>query len=929
VAGTEAEVEAEGEVEREWARPPFPTALEPAGGFIGRGADLAALESSWARAVQDAQRRVVLLGGDAGIGKTRLTGELARRLYDRGATVLYGRCYEENLVPYQPFVESIWRYVRSGSAEAMRAEVIRSGTMLTRLVPEIAVRCPNLPEPVRAEPGTERYLMFEAADALLVGLAQRAPLLLVLEDLHWADRPTLALLAHLAQAPEAAHLVILGTYRMGDVMDDHPLLTTAAGLRRAQLLDEVRLSGLGETEIGDLISAVWDTSPSPEFLARVQQETDGNPFFVQEICRHVGREGVTAVHFAAAGLGVPDDVKQVIRSRVGRLHPASGRALEAAAVIGRDFELDLLLAVTHIDEDDALDVLDQACQARLLLERSGSPGRYSFVHSLTREALYDSLSATRRARLHRRVAEAIEALRSDRLEDNLGTLAHHYAEAGTTTGQAVEYARRAGEQALAQLAHEEAVVQFERGLSLLRGHDAAECDLLLGLAEARRCAGDVPGAQAAFAEAGDLARKIGDAVRLARAAVGNFRGHVLARPTWHEPVIDLLEEALTALPDDDSVLRSRVLAALGLELFFTPDRRRGVTVSAAAVDMARRIADDEALAFALACRHTVISDPDHLTDRLAVADELIDVGGRVGNLELVLIGHIDCACDLLELAHVDEARAEAEVCDALVTELGQPVHRYFVVWLQSTLALLEGRFDDADALSHRALEIGLAADHPDAMVVWGSQAVVIGWQRGDLTHLVEPAERLMAELPDLKAFRSALALVMAMSGRTEAAEEQLDVVVSDLDEFSFTSNRVASMISLTEVARIVGRPDVAPAIYERLTPYAGTIGVISLSLSELGPVSRSLGALAAMSGDLDTAESHFDDALETSVRIGSPPHEARTCVDHARMLLRRREGDDLSRAAALLGRASTIASDLGMAGLLADIAGCSVELSRA
>jgi tetratricopeptide (TPR) repeat protein len=525
------------------------------------------------------------------------------------------------------------------------------------------------------------------------------------------------------------------------------------------------------------------------------------------------------------------------------------------------------------------------------------------------------------------VAEAIEARRGDELEDQLSALAYHYAEAGTELAKAVEYSRRAGDQALARLAHEEAATQFERGLALLSAQDRGRCDLLLGLAEARRRAGDVPGTEQAFADAGVIARSLGDAERLARAAVGSFRGHVLANPGWHEPAIALLEEALAALPDDDSVLRSRALAALSLELYFTPQQARGVTTSADAIAMARRTHDDEGLAFALACAHTAISDPDHLRERLEIATELVTVGERAGNPELALVGHVHRACDLLEPVRVDEARREADAASTIVEQLGQPMQRYFVIWLRSTLALLEGRFDDAELLAQDALEIGLASGHPDSMLVYGTQATILGWQRGDTSHLLEPARQLLDEFSSLSAWPAAVALVEATAGETEQARARLRAFVADLDGLDFSAIWVAALMALTEVARDTGERDVAGLLYERLAPYADTLCVVSLNLSELGPVSRSVGVLAALTGDFARAERHFQAALSASRRIGAPPHVARASVDYARMLLERVEADDAERARELLADAARTARELGMAGLLADIDTLSVVKS--
>jgi class 3 adenylate cyclase/tetratricopeptide (TPR) repeat protein len=901
-------------------RLPFPM-TPPAGvaPFVGRGDELAALRAPWERAVDTARRRVVLVGGDPGIGKSRLAAEFAAQVYDQGATVLYGRCYEENVVPYQPFVEAVEHYLRNGDPAEVRGELVRSGTFLERLVPDIRVRFPDLPEPVRAEPDTERYLMFEAVDALLGGITKRASLLLVIDDLHWADRPTLALLSHLARNTEAVPLVILGTYRVGEVIGDHPLRGTIADLRHDGVADEIVLTGMSEHEVGELIDATCDLELRPGFVPSVRRETDGNPFFVQEICSHVGELGTTAGAFTLDALGVPEGVKQVIGRRISRLPEGTERLLTTAAVIGRDFDLDLLVDVSGYDDDAALDSLERACTARLVEEVAGTVGRYSFVHALTREALYDSLSVTRRARLHRRVAETIEERHRDSLEDHYSALAFHYAAAGTDVPKAIEYAGRAGEQALTRLAHEDAAAQFERGLALLAEQDRSRCDLLLGLAEARRRAGDVRGSQSAFAEAGEIARMLGDAERLSRAAVGSFRGHVMANPEWHVPVIQLLEEALELLPDEDSTLRSRVLAALSLELYFTPQQARGVVISAQAIEMARRVGDDDALAFALACGHTALSDPGHLSARLTVSTELVDVGERAGNPELAYTGHVHRACDLLELSRVDDARRSARAAAEIVEDLGQPMQRYFVIWLQSTLALLEGRFDDADRLSKDALDIGIAADHPDAFVVWGTQAVVLGWQRGEIGHLVEPAQQLLEQFPELTAWPAAVALVEALAGLHDEAREKLRKVTADLDALDFDAIWVPALVALVEVSRIVDTPECAAPIYERLVPYAQTLCVVSLNLSEMGPVSRALGVLASLTGDDSRAELHFADALATSKRIGAPPHVARTHVDHARMLLSRRAQGDEQRARELLATARPLAEGMGMTGLIADI----------
>ena len=296
--------------------------------------------------------------------------------------MLFGRCYEENVVPYQPFVEAVEQYLRHGDPAEVRADIVRSGTLLARLVPDIGMRFPDLPEPIRAEPDTERYLMFEAVDALLGGIAKRAPLLLVLDDLHWADRPTLALLSHLARQIDAAPLVVLGTYRAARWSATIRCERIIADLRHDGVAEDIALAGLSEGEVGELIERRATSSRGPVSCTASARATAGNPFFVQEICSHVGETGATAGAFTLEALGVPEGVKQVIGRRIARLPEGTERLLTIGAVIGREFDLDLLVDVAGDDEDTALDLLDACVHGAA--RRGGRRPRSAATRSCTR-----------------------------------------------------------------------------------------------------------------------------------------------------------------------------------------------------------------------------------------------------------------------------------------------------------------------------------------------------------------------------------------------------------------------------------------------------------------------------------------------------------------------------------------------------------------
>ena len=366
--------------------------------------------------------RVVLLTGDPGIGKTRLVAEIARAAHEAGAFVLAGRSPQEALVPYQPFVEALRHYVLNVPFSQLRASAREYGSELARLVPELRRRAPDLPPPLEAEPETERYRLFEAVVGLLGEMSAQAPVLLVLDDLQWADRPTLLLLRHIARAPDHGRVLVLGAYRSTEARADG-FADALAELRRERLVTQIEVGGSrrggdrgarADARRGDALRVV---------LHALHEETEGNPFFIEEIVRHLAEAGVRADQADARVLqrfGLPEGVKDVIAQRLERLDMQAIEWLRVAAVIGRDFDAALLERVVNLDEDEFLNTLDEALAAGLVVEVPGRPGRYSFSHALIRETLYEGMSAPRRARTHRRVGEALEAAGADR---NLTALA--------------------------------------------------------------------------------------------------------------------------------------------------------------------------------------------------------------------------------------------------------------------------------------------------------------------------------------------------------------------------------------------------------------------------------------------------------------------------------------------------------------------------
>ena len=390
--------------------------------FVGRVSERAVLADSLKQAVAARRRRIVLLEGEAGIGKTTLVSSFARDAHADGAIVLYGRCDEDLSVPYQPWAEALDHLTRHLPESIVRAHVDARGADLSALVPALAARH-DLPPRRSTDPETERHLLFGAVVDLLERATTEQPLVLVLDDLHWVDRPSLQLLRHVIAAPSEMQLLLLATFRGTDVGAGHPLADARAALHREEGVERVALRGLDDLELLALMEASAGHSMDASEMAlrdELLAETDGNPFFAIEILRHLVETGAiteSGGHWVAQvdprTHGLPVSVREVIGRRVERLGVDATPALAAAAVVGREFELALVAGATDLAEAVLLDVIDSAVAAHIISEVPGAPDRFVFVHALIQHTLYDDLSAARRRRLHRRVAEALEAMPGD------------------------------------------------------------------------------------------------------------------------------------------------------------------------------------------------------------------------------------------------------------------------------------------------------------------------------------------------------------------------------------------------------------------------------------------------------------------------------------------------------------------------------------
>ena len=881
------------------------------GAFVGREDELAELDGGLDAAFEG-HGRLFLLAGDPGIGKSRLTEELMAHATARGAHVLVGRCWEAGGAPaYWPWVQSLRAYVRDGDAAALRSQLPSGAAQLAQIVPDLRLHFPELGSPAQLEPEAARFELFDATAEFLRRASQARPIVLVLDDLHAADAPSLLLLQFVARELGSSRMLVLGAYRDVDPVPGGPLLQTLAELAREPVTRRLSLAGLSRRELAEYVELTASPLASPGLVGALHEDTNGNPLFVTEIVRLLSVEGVTD----ESRLAIPQTVRDVISRRLTHLSAECNRVLLLASVLGREFELDTLALLDDAPGDEMLETLDEALAARVITDSPGNPGRLRFAHVLIRDTLYDGLTSVRRVRLHRQVVDAIEARHGDELGPHLAELAHH-ATAGRNAGKGLDYARRAGDRALALLAYEEAARLYGTAIATLRPDDRADdrtrCELLLTIADATSRAGNASGSRSALLEAAGIARRLGLPRQLASAAAEYGGRIVYARAGDDRWVLPLLEEALAALPDDELELRSGLLARLSAALRDEPSRTRRDALSREAVDLARRSGDPAALAYALDGRAIAILAPDTVTEVLVAGGELLEVAERIGDRERVVHAHMHRLGPQLMLGDVDGARAGLDAASRIADALRQPAHLWDVGAAHAMLALATGSMRQAEELVEWAFALGERAQPEMVVPVYRLQRHTLCDFRGGLEE-IEPAIReLVAERPARPVFRCVLAHIHMRLGLPAHARPALEeLTADDCAALPVDSEWLFGMSLLAEVSSALGDSGSASVVYALLSPWAA-LNVVDQCEGIRGSVARYLGLLATTTGRLDQAERHFEDALALNARMGVRPWLAHTQHDYAHMLLDRGGGGDRERARQLAGAALATYRELGM-----------------
>jgi class 3 adenylate cyclase/tetratricopeptide (TPR) repeat protein len=821
--------------------------------LVGRDQHIAAFTAQWNDAKAGAAG-LLLVGGQAGLGKTRFVSHCADIAHDSGALVLGGACSSDVEVPYEPLAMAF--RAASGLDDTLdMAMAARSGS-LARLFPG------SMSSPAETQPVLARVELFEAVAALVRRLSRSRPLMLVVEDLHWATAPTLLLLRHLIEEHDDQRLLIVGTYRDGDLDATHPMLDLLADLRNGARTQLTELALLTERDVVQLVTALAPAAPITRIAgiaATIRRESAGNPFFASELLHHLAITGQLERALGDSGdhrLPVPESIHEVLRQRLLRLPRGTQDLLTLAAVIGPAFNISLVADVAGEPVDDVLDVLESVARSGIVSEVGVDT--FAFVHAIVRNALLAELSASRLARAHRRVAEALEARGAEQFDE----LARHWQLAGVESN-ATKYIAKAAERDMVALAYESARTRFQQVIDLLQHDPNADVTqrarAYLGLAAAARAMGD-PAFRQMVTHAARLARAARSPALLAEAASLSVWLSFFVAEIADIELIELCEDALSGLADTDP-MRVRLLVALAAHLTFAPDPKQREELIDEAHDLAEHHGDPLLSATVLHAEFVCLWSPATLARRERVARDLGRLARATGDPHTEFLSGYFAAYCLAERGELEASEARLHQLASVVEVTRNEYFEFLLTRFLLTIDIFRSRGAQAqvDAFLQR-----FAATQVDAEPTWTVHTAVLAYQAGTMQQLVNPLQAMTAGTQS-RMWAAGLAVALLWAGDSTGAEEVLDRP----DEIPKTYFWLPVMQARAEVAAGLGRRDHCRQMFDELLPYRGCIGITGSGSSCFGLVTRTLGLLALALDELPTAIELLTEAVEQSSRIGT------------------------------------------------------------
>lgn len=883
--------------------------------LAGRGEELAALR----RTLEEARlgsAQLALVGGEPGIGKTRLVAEFADGAAACGVDVLVGRCVDGPGVSYQPFVDALAADVAATPDASLAARLGDDAGELSRLLPALALRTGRQPAPASVSPELDQHRLFNAVAGWLTAAAAQGPLMVVLEDLHAATRPTWLLLAHVARTVWTARLLVVATYRdTGDQLPDE-LADMLGELTRSPNATRLALGGLDRAAVGELVGADAALPVPADWADAIHSVTAGHPLFVEELLAALPRDRPAGPQRLAAHLGIPRGVDELVAARLRRLGPATTEWLDQAAVAGEHFDFTEATHAAGLTEDQALDAAGEATGARLIIP-AGADEAYAFTHALTRDALLARLTPSRRMRLHARLAVTVEARHADDPTRVASRLVHYYAAAGAA-GDAAKtrrYALAAGDAAMAQRAYDDAAAFYQDAAHLTDASDDEErCEMLTRLARAQAHAGH-PDRDATLHQAADLALGLADPQRIVDAALAGSRGFGSQVGGVDQKRVGMLRRAVATVPACHPGPRAVLLALLASELIYRADLAERRQLTDEALTLARHHGDPLALAQILALRQLPILHPATLADRLPETKELIDRADQLDDPVVRVLAQTFHYCTVLEIGDRRQADSAADEAVRLAEDLGHPAIQAFITMLGSGRELLWGDLDHADQISKRYRTLAHSAHTDDIESGYLAQQFVLHRERGRLSAFLPLLDQALESYGTLAAWHAAAATAWWLTGHHDRALQTLDRYAADA--FAGVPHDHLWTVALCLFADCVclaDRHDAARALLDRLAPYHDRLAVEPAAPH--GAVAHYLGLLATTIEEWDQAAAYLDQAAATHHRLRAARWHNRTRLAQARLLTRRNAPGDGAQAERLLHTVHAKARALGQPGLI-------------
>ena len=900
---------------------------ERAGGtaFVGREREFVEFRTALEGALAG-HGRLAMLTGEPGIGKTRMAQELASHAERQGAQILWGWCYEQvGAPPYWPWVDSVRSYISLMEPEQLRSLMGPGAADICEVIPDLREKIPGLEPPPALDPDQARFRLFDSFANFFINAAQVQPLMLVLEDLQWADKPSLLLLEFLTRRLADSRFMVLGTYRDAEVTQETPLFESLAQLRRSPMFLSRVLEGLESGQVGSFIREAGGGEASQELIDAIYAHTEGNPFFISEVIRLLVERGQLEEVSGSIGpvtLGIPQGVLEVVGQRLNRLSAECHEVLTSIAFAGRQFEFKLLeLLNEQTPSIQLLDLVDEALEARVIEEVPDERDRYQFIHALMQQTLLEGLSTSRKVRTHARIGEGLETLYGERIGEHAAELAYHFSEGAMVSGtdKLVYYAGMAGERALESYAWEDALAHFQNGLTAMAidldestpAPNEESAALFFGLGRSQAALVDNRAFQSLrrsldyYASSGDIEKVV---------AIAELSDYSSARTIGLQQLIAPALQLVPAGSLHSGRLLSRYGQIIGLQEGAYDEAIDSLNQ---ALEIAQREKDEALEVHSLAALTSVYSNHMRYDKTLESGLRVIELTKGVHDLRSEVSAHYFVATCLIEKGDLMGASQHSSEMLQKAERLGDRFWLEGAYWKSEIAMRLAGDWERARSFANRALEIG---SRPSNIF---SGLAMLGHELGDLHQGDSQLESLIriagegttgSNFMNLSASaRVALTtpIVAKITGVTDHLESATRAARFVLENTQATALSIGqSNAGLAFIAVLSGDADLAAKQYDIIKDWGNTFIFFCMSADRL------IGLVADTMGQIDQAIRHFEDALTFCRNGGYKPELGWVCCDYADVLLDRSGEGDRIRAISLLDESLAISTELGMRPLM-------------